>query len=594
MAKSELFQRLQFLVSIFDEGAGTDHASSLKEDVSIHQNLITVGRIFGEAQQLQAAAFVHKIPYLDFTMWTVLHDQLIRHCDPTQITGFNYVAVDLLDNVVVVATDKPLDPSLKSSLRKAISSNYDYVLVTGPTEQIRALANRARETQRTNISKLGASVGISETVVSAAEKYSIVEEAISVEDLLKRFEKGGEQEAKASDLVRALLVQAHAQGASDIHIEPGQDMKSHFSVRYRIDGQCVTRGTFTMNLYPQFATGIKQMSSGMDLSLRGVPQDGRIKVLVRVPREGGISENVQLDIRVACIPSGITGEWEKFVFRILEGNKSLPSLRDILNDDETLKLVNDVLDMPNGLVLLTGPTGSGKTTTLARFITEVNKPQYSIYTVEDPIEYQLSNVTQTQVNTAKGLSFADILRSHLRMDPDIILVGEIRDQETASIVIKAALTGHQVFSTLHTLDAAGAIPRLIDMGIESYLLADALSYVAAQRLAQRICPDCLQEENISQEVREKLPTGYQQSTYYRGMGCTRCRNTGYRGRATILESLYVDRTIRDMISARTPIEQIRDYNKRYSGNLFEQAVKVASMRKTTLKEAFLLNVDIKK
>lgn len=592
MAKSELFQRLQFLASIFDEANGTEHSLSFKEETSLHQNLMSIGKMFGEQQQLQAAAFVHKIPYFDFTTWNVMHDQLVRICDPTMISGFNYVALDATDNVVVVACDKPLDPSFKSSLRRVIPQTHEYVLVTGPVEQIKALADRAKNTQKTNISKLGESVEINETVLSSVEKFSVIEEALTAEDIFQRFEKGGDHEVKASDLIRALLIQAHSQGASDIHIEPGIDIRSSFIVRYRIDGQCVTRGTFSMHLYPQLSTGIKQMSTGMDLSLRGVPQDGRIKILVRMPRGDGASENVQLDIRAACIPSGSSSEWEKFVFRILEGSKGLPSLREVAGDEQTLKLINEVLDLPNGLVLMTGPTGSGKTTTLARFVTEVNKPHYTIYTVEDPIEYQIPGITQTQVNMAKGLGFSDILRSHLRMDPDIILVGEIRDTETASIVLKAALTGHQVFSTLHTLDAAGAIPRLVDMGIENYLLADALSYVGAQRLAQRVCPECLQEETISREIRNKLPDGYQDITYFKGMGCSKCRNTGYRGRVTVLESLYVDRSVRDMISARAQIEQIRDYNKRYSGNLFEQAVKLASNRRTSLKEAFLLNVDL--
>lgn len=589
---SEPFQRLQFISTIFDEVNATQHASNLREDISLHQNLVSIGRLYGEKQQHQAAAYVHKIPFLDFTVWNVLHDQFVRICDPTAITGFHYAAIDVVDTVVVVACDKPLDPSFKSSLKKVVQSPYEFVLVTGSIEQIQMLSDRARATQRTNISSLGESVQIHENVISAVEKFSVAEEALTAEDIFHRFESSGGQEAKASDLVRALLMQAHSQGASDIHIEPGPDLRNPFKVRYRIDGQCVDRGSFSMNLYPQLATGIKQMSSGMDLSLRGVPQDGRIKIVVRTSNEDGTYANTQLDIRVACIPTGSGAEWEKFVFRILEGNKSLPTLQEIVHDDKTLKLVQEVLDLPNGLLLMTGPTGSGKTTTLARFVTEVNKPHYTIYTVEDPIEYQIPNVTQTQVNSAKHLHFTDILRSHLRMDPDIILVGEIRDAETASIVIKAALTGHQVFSTLHTLDAAGAIPRLIDMGVENYLLADALCYVAAQRLAQRICPHCMQEENVSREVRDKLPQAYRDSEFFRGMGCSKCRNLGYRGRATVLESLYVDRTVREMINTRAPIQEIRDYNKKYSGNLFEQAIQVATLKKTTLKEAFLLNVDV--
>jgi type II secretory ATPase GspE/PulE/Tfp pilus assembly ATPase PilB-like protein len=593
MSKTDLFPRLLFLSSVFDEADGSHYAETLREETSIHQNIAQVGKLYGDLRQHQAAAFVHKVPYIDFTTWNILHDQLVRFCDPTAIPGFNYTPVDITDNVIVIACDKPLDPSFKSALRRIIANNYEFVLVTGPLEQLVSLSEAARNTQKTNISQLGQSVQIHETVVTAAEKFSVADEALTAEDIFQRFEKSGGHEAKASDLVRALLMQAHSQGASDVHIEPGNDLKSNFTVRYRIDGQCINRGTFGMQLFPQLSTGIKQMSTGMDLSLRGVPQDGRIKIIVRTPTESGLSENIQLDIRVACVPTGSTAEWEKFVFRILEGSKGLPALQDILSDTDTLKLVNEVLDMPNGLVLITGPTGSGKTTTLARFVTEVNKPNYTIYTVEDPIEYQIGNVTQTQVNEAKGLKFADILRSHLRMDPDIILVGEIRDNETAGIVIKAALTGHQVFSTLHTLDAAGAIPRLIDMGVESYLLADALTYVAAQRLAQKICPHCTQPENVGKEVLEKLPKELRTATYYKGVGCQKCKNLGYRGRVTVIESLYVDHATRDMIARKAPIHEIREHNKAYSGNLFEQAVKIAAQKKTTLKEAFLLNVEVK-
>jgi type II secretory ATPase GspE/PulE/Tfp pilus assembly ATPase PilB-like protein len=598
-SQNTVLSRLLYFVAVCDRLHKTSHytqfQAKLAGGVNLHQAVALVGQAYGKPATAQAQAFINKIPFLDLDQMEIAHEKLVQICDPTAIQGFQYAAVDVIDKVVVVVCDRPLDPSFKALIKKQLGDKYTPVIATASDTQIANLIAKARMVQKTTLGTLGASVRVHETVLQAAEKYAILEESLTEEDIFKRFEGvDAKDSAKASDLVRALLIQAYKQGASDVHIEPGQDVRGIFKVRYRIDGKLVDRGAQSMQLYPQVSTGIKQMSLGMDLSLRDVPQDGRIKLSVRVAGQQGYADATQLDIRVGCIPQGSGSQtYEKFVFRILDGGKSLPTLVELIPYEDRLKMMTRVLDLPNGLVLMTGPTGSGKTTTLARFITEVNKPHYSIYSVEDPIEYVIPGVTQTQVKEERGLTFASILRSHLRLDPDIILVGEIRDNETAAIVIKAALTGHQVFSTLHTLDAVGAIPRLIDMGIEHYLLADALSYVGAQRLVQKICPDCMQPEPISQEVRDQLPEAYRNAEFFRGSGCASCRGTGYRGRVTVIEHLLVDPQVRRMIAEKSPLQEIRKYNQaHYSGSLFDEAVAVAAYKRTTLQEAFLLKADM--
>ena len=334
-------------------------------------------------------------------------------------------------------------------------------------------------------------------------------------------------------LVNYIIYNAVKQGASDIHIEPTE---RQLRVRYRVDGVLHLALEPPVHLAPAVASRIKIMAN-LDISERRLPQDGRIHVLM---------ERRPIDLRVSTLP-GSCGE--KVVMRILDNQSINLSLEQLGFSTETLEQFTEQLERPNGIVLVTGPTGSGKSTTLYAALNSVSSMEVNVCTVEDPIEFQLPIINQFQVNEKIGLSFANILRSLLRQDPDVILLGEIRDEETARIAIQAALTGHLVFSTLHTNDACGTVMRLIDMGIEGYLLGAALNLVLAQRLCRRVCPRCKKPTDIPRPaVLEMERLGLTLDSYHVGTGCNRCRSTGFSGRIAIHEVLVLDDDMRELIT----------------------------------------------
>ena len=316
-------------------------------------------------------------------------------------------------------------------------------------------------------------------------------------------------------IVNLILVQALKDRASDIHIEPGEKA---VRLRYRMDGNLVEAGGPPKSLQLAIASRIKILA-GLNIAERRVPQDGRFRIRV---------SGKEVDLRISFLP---TVYGEKIVIRILDKGALSGSIDGLGMDETTMEGFRKAIDAPHGMILVTGPTGSGKTTTLYSVLSELNKPEYNIVTVEDPVEYQLPGINQVAVKPEVGLDFASALRSILRQDPDIVMIGEIRDNETADIAVKAALTGHQVLSTLHTNDAAGAITRLDDMGIEPFLIASSVLLTCAQRLVRRICPNCREEYLPEAEVFDKLnmevPVG---AMFYHGSGCERCKQRGYLGR----------------------------------------------------------------
>jgi len=351
------------------------------------------------------------------------------------------------------------------------------------------------------------------------------------------------EDAPVIKIVNLILVQALKEKASDIHIEPFQNT---LKLRYRIDGELVVAESPPKALQLAVTSRIKILAA-LNIAERRVPQDGRFRIKVA---------GKEIDLRISVLP---TTHGEKIVMRLLDKSALTGGINQMGLEEGTLEKFRKAIDAPHGMILVTGPTGSGKTTTLYSVLQELNNPQYNIVTVEDPIEYELPGINQVAVRTEIGLDFASALRSILRQDPDIVMVGEIRDNETADIAVKAALTGHQVLSTLHTNDAAGAITRLEDMGIEPFLISSSILMTCAQRLVRRVCTNCRDEFVPEPEILEKL--GLKESkeaVFYHGAGCDRCKGRGYLGRVALIEALPVSEAIRRLIIKRASATVIKN------------------------------------
>ncbi len=351
-------------------------------------------------------------------------------------------------------------------------------------------------------------------------------------------------EAPVVKLVNSLLSDAIRKGASDVHIEP---LEKALRVRFRIDGVLYEMMSPPNRLKAAILSRLKIMAE-LDIAERRVPQDGRIRLRML---------NKNIDLRVSSLPT-IFGE--KIVMRILDKSNLNIDLTKLGFDEASLKKLIRAIDMPYGMVLVTGPTGSGKTTTLYSALSKVNRPSVNVMTAEDPVEYNLDGINQVMVNEEIGLTFAAALRAFLRQDPNIIMVGEIRDIETASIGVKAALTGHLVLSTLHTNDAPSTLNRLVDMGVEPFLVASSVNLIMAQRLIRRICKNCKQPSVLHPEVLDELGLSAEQAqdlVVYEGAGCVDCNNTGYKGREGVYEVMPITPTIRNLILDRAPTSEIR-------------------------------------
>src|SRR3989440_4398846 len=382
---------------------------------------------------------------------------------------------------------------------------------------------------------------VSEEAAQTAESVE-VQQSKGEEIDLDRLASDSE-DAPVIKIVNLILAQAVKEKASDIHIEPFQHS---LKLRYRVDGELMMAESPPKALQLAITSRIKILA-GLNIAERRVPQDGRFRIKVM---------GKEVDLRISILP---TAHGEKIVIRILDKSSLTSSIDKMGMDQGTLEKFKKAIDAPHGMILVTGPTGSGKTTTLYSVLQELNNPQYNIVTVEDPIEYELSGINQVSVRNDIGLDFASALRSILRQDPDIVMVGEIRDNETADIAVKAALTGHQVLSTLHTNDAAGAITRLDDMGIEPFLISSSILMTCAQRLVRRICTNCKEEFVPEPELLEKLSLSEKKHTVcYHGTGCDRCKGRGYLGRAALIEALPVSEAVRRLIIKRASAAVIKN------------------------------------
>jgi len=387
-------------------------------------------------------------------------------------------------------------------------------------------------------------------------------------DLARLREMG--EEAPVIRIVNNFVSQAIVEDASDIHVEP---MENSLRIRYRVDGILHEKQILPKTIQPGIVTRLKIISN-MDIAERRVPQDGRLTLKF---------EGRPIDFRVSSIPS-IFGE--KVVLRILDRTVSIKPLDQLGFSEYNLKRFENIISQPYGMILISGPTGSGKTTTLYSCLDRLNSPTKNIITVEDPVEYQLKGINQMQVNEKAGLTFANALRSILRQDPNIILIGEIRDAETARIAIESALTGHLVFSTIHTNDSSSIATRLIDMGIEPFLVASSLIGATAQRLIRKVCDNCKTAYNPSRDVLENLGFQIDESvTFYKGEGCDKCTHTGYRGRKAISEILPITPDIQKLVLSRASSKEISAQAKKEGmKTLLDDAMTKAAEGLTTLEE----------
>jgi type IV pilus assembly protein PilB len=427
----------------------------------------------------------------------------------------------------VIITD-PLDIETLDMLRFML--NEDPVPCLASKAKVRAYIDR----------HVGANVSIDEAVHQFDDEPA-PEEQLAIEG----DDDMDEEAAPVVRLVTMIITEAVKMRASDIHIEP---MTNRVRVRYRVDGVCVERDNIPKRMQGPVINRLKILS-GMDLAEKRLPLDGRIKMRIG----GG-----DIDFRVSSLPSY---HGESVVLRILRPEAAKLGIEKLGFEEEDYKRFRQIIKRPNGIFLVTGPTGSGKTTTLYAALNELNRPDRKIITAEDPVEYNFTGINQCQVRDDIGLSFAKILRSMLRQAPNIILVGEIRDLEVAEVAIQAALTGHLVFSTLHTNDAASAITRLVDMGVKPFLVASSIQAVLGQRLVRVICPKCKEEDRDPSERILKL-LGYtaeemSSTTFMTGKGCNHCHGTGYRGRQAIFEMLEMDNTLRQLAFDQAPVGEIR-------------------------------------
>ncbi len=468
---------------------------------------------------------------------------------------------------LTIAMSDPLDLILIDNLRKLTGCEINPVIAT-KSDIIKAIEEF-----------YGKSVMFKEAVDASYELASagpVFEEEVSVDQelsldrLIARAE-----EAPVVKLVDLIIRQAIDERASDIHIEP---FKERISLRYRIDGKLYEIPPPAKHLHLPIISRIKILAK-LDIAEKRLPQDGAF--LVRI-------KDRVIDLRISTIPT-IYGE--KIAIRILDRSQIVLDLNRLGFEPKQLELMRRAINAPYGLVFLTGPTGSGKTTTLYAVLNEIKDPGKNIVTIEDPVEYKLEGVNQVQVKPEIGLTFATALRSFLRQDPDVMLVGEVRDLETAQICIRSSLTGHLVLSTLHTNDASSAANRLIDIGIEPYLLAPSLLLVVAQRLVRKLCPDCKEAYEPTREQLENIKLNAE--LIYKAKGCQKCNQLGYMGRICIAEVMTVNAQIQDLIGQKASYQKIKE-GARAGGmqTLYESAIRKAEEGITSLEEALSVTLGV--
>ena len=480
-----------------------------------------------ETEVMEALAEYCCLPYIDAEMLHV-DEALLKSMSLTYLKRLKVMPVCIdASGTLIIAIANPFSIAARSATASIHAGRREYILVAP--------------------SKLERCIDAVLTVQSTSRALDSIENEQQFKDNSNTDTEKAQTDidivnAPAVRLVDSIIREAIPIRASDIHIEP---FESEVAVRYRIDGDLSERTSFQIESYQAVCARLKIMS-GINIAERRIPQDGRFSMNIN---------NTEYDFRVSTLP---TVYGEKFVIRVLDKNAFSYTRNELGFTEASNHLIDEMLDHPHGIILLTGPTGCGKSTTLYTFLRELNSKKVNIVTVEDPVEHTIKGINQVQVNTKANLTFATTLRSILRQDPNIIMVGEIRDSETAQIAIRAAITGHLVFSTLHTNDAVSAIARLEDMGVSSYLIADAVVGVISQRLVKCLCPMC-KKESMTNESEMAMLGIDKPAKIYRPNGCTYCNNTGYKGRTAATEILSLNDHMRHMINSGTSTTELREY-----------------------------------
>ena len=498
------------IISQDDAAKALDIATKTKEE--FYKTVVRIKAADNE-KVYSLLGSISGIPYDTFSSVNLNYD-LLSKVSTAFMNEHRLVPARIENNILYAVVDDPFDILGATNLEAIYKMKVSLILITDSSMNslLEAISNKEKRDEMIEVQK------------NRNMPKSFKEGVVSLEEDI---------DAPAVAFANTLLEEAVSVGASDIHIEPQEDT---VRVRYRIDGVLKDHCEVSNSLYTALVARYK-IISGLDIAERRIPQDGKITVKIK---------GVEYDFRISTLPI-LYGE--KIVIRIYDVYGAVQTLKSLALNKEDEKVMLHLIRNPNGIILLTGPTGSGKTTTLYAMLRELNKPGVNIQTVEDPVENQIPGVNQLQTNVKTGLTFASALRSILRQDPNIIMVGEIRDQETAHIAVQAAITGHLVLSTIHTNDAITTVSRLIDMGVEPYLVSDSLNGAVSQRLVRVLCPKCKKAHILNHDEAKML--GLKENyVIYEPHGCSYCNNTGYKGRAAAFEIMLVGDNIKDCISRK--------------------------------------------
>ncbi|HYH03083.1 MAG TPA: ATPase, T2SS/T4P/T4SS family [Bacillota bacterium] len=522
-------------------------------------NILVKNGYFTEHNLIEVLEFQLGIPHVVLAKRHI-EPEVLALVPENLVKKYKVFPVEKIQNRLILGMMDPTDIFALDDLRLTLNMEIQPVIIT--EEDLNQAINKY--------------YGISNSVKEVFKDLDVEIEEIKQDEAAVDEVQTAIDEAPIVRLVNLVITQAVKERASDIHIEPTE---KEVVIRYRVDGSLKQEMTSPKNTQAAIISRVKIMS-GMNIAEKRIPQDGRIQIKV---------EQVAVDLRVSSIPT-VFGE--KIVMRILYKGNILTKMEKLGFLPDTLEKFRAVYNQPHGIILVTGPTGSGKSTTLSAVLNELNSPEDNIMTVEDPVEYQIPGVNQVQVNVKAGLTFASALRSFLRQDPDIIMVGEIRDQETAQIATQAALTGHLVLSTLHTNDAPSSITRLVDMGIEPFMVASTIVAVLAQRLIRGICPDCKTPYRMAPDdpyypivVSALGDFPPDRLIFYQGRGCRQCGGSGYSKRLAIHEVFIMNSELRSLIIKNVPSGVLKENAVRTGmRNLFQDGIVKALEGKTTVEE----------
>ena len=539
-----IFRLAPGIAGLTEEQIQAARLEASKQGIGLHLAVYNLG-FTDEASFLAAAAEKTGVEFLDMQN-SVIDSEILKQISANIASHYNIVPVRKTDHVLWLATSDPFFHKIKNEIELVLDNSHKVEFVLATSEAIKKTVRKAYG--------LGAAT-VEQMSGGRDEKDTVLEK----QDLMDGDKS---KDASVIKLVNQILADAISAGATDIHIEPYED---ELKAKYRVDGILHDAGLpQNVRFFREGITSRIKIMSGLDIAEKRLPQDGRSQVNL-----GG----QRYDLRISILP---TRYGEAINIRILPQSRLIMNLASLGIPKREVKLISQLITRPHGIILVTGPTGSGKTTTLYTCMHMLKGTERKIITIEDPIEYEMNGIVQMQVHPEIGFTFARALRSMLRHDPDIMLVGEIRDLETAETAIRTALTGHLVFSTLHTNDAASAITRLLDMGIESFLAASSIDAILAQRLVRVICPHCKEPYELESEIATAIKAILHKNnieTFYHGRGCAKCRFTGFHGRTAITELIVLSDRLREMTIARKHSNEIDSQAKKEGMNsLFQSGI----------------------